>query len=221
MPRSRLLFTAARGPGHPLGRTGVAQRPGAFTPAGRHAAWSVSWRRRHRSAEFLERRRGLRPPGGTSGRSRHCIRRGPVSSLAVGAATRTVASNTLIPSAATTTGLSSSSATSGRLSASGQPAAAVLRVPPHQPLRCRGSRRAVRRRARPDQLLCIGVSQWKDSEGLVAEEIRSLSCPPRRTSERRMKHLRRCEPRWGRRSGPLPARRAQLRRHRGAPPIAS
>ena len=30
VPRSRMLFTAARGPGHPLGRTGVAQRPGAF-----------------------------------------------------------------------------------------------------------------------------------------------------------------------------------------------
>jgi hypothetical protein len=38
VPRSRLLFTADRGPGHPLRRTGVAQRPGAFTPAGRHAA---------------------------------------------------------------------------------------------------------------------------------------------------------------------------------------
>ena len=66
VPRSRPLFTAARGPGHPLGRTGVAQRPGAFTPAGRHAAWSVSWRRRHRSAEVLgTTRRSLRPPGGT------------------------------------------------------------------------------------------------------------------------------------------------------------
>jgi hypothetical protein len=49
-----------------LGRTGVAQRPGAFTLAGRHAAWSVSWRRRHRSAEILgTTRRSLRPPGGT------------------------------------------------------------------------------------------------------------------------------------------------------------
>jgi hypothetical protein len=66
VPRSRLLVTAARGPGHPLGRTGVAQRPGAFTPAGRHAAWSVSWRRRHRSAEVLgTTRRSLRPPGRT------------------------------------------------------------------------------------------------------------------------------------------------------------
>jgi hypothetical protein len=66
VPRSRLLVTAARGPGHPLGRTGVAQRPGAFTLAGRHAAWSVSWRRRHRSAEVLgTTRRSLRPPGGT------------------------------------------------------------------------------------------------------------------------------------------------------------
>ena len=26
VPRSRMLFTAARGPGHPMGRTGVAQR---------------------------------------------------------------------------------------------------------------------------------------------------------------------------------------------------
>jgi hypothetical protein len=39
---------------------------GAFTLAGRQAAWSVSWRRRHRSAEVLgTTRRSLRHPGGT------------------------------------------------------------------------------------------------------------------------------------------------------------
>jgi hypothetical protein len=58
VPRSRLLVTAARGPGHPLGRTGVAQHPGAFTLAGRHAAWSVPGVDDTEVLKFLERHGG-------------------------------------------------------------------------------------------------------------------------------------------------------------------
>jgi hypothetical protein len=64
--RNLVTLVACIAHGRQIARTMRVAGTDDLFRAGRHAAWSVSWRRRHRSAEILgTTRRSLRPPGGT------------------------------------------------------------------------------------------------------------------------------------------------------------